>query len=1164
LGSFTIGQRKTSDELNKKYYKNNRMQALCFYNPIYLNKIVLIAKKLLLLIICLICFCSFVYPQVIKGIVSDKSTHKVIPFAAIYFSGTTVGTTADESGYFELSLLEDVSKPMTISSVGYYSITLTEYSLTQTLSIKLSPKVHELKGVVISGNKNENIRKENLPIFRKEFLGDTWNARYCKILNENDILLSYNSQNKTLKAFASNPLQIDNKALGYNLVYFLDNFELRNADHVMQYVGNYMFIPDNTTDSKQQQRYENKRRSAYLGSTMHFFRTLWENSLDSEEFIVRNPNGVKLSYNEFVVESDSINDGIPHKYIHYRGSLYVHYRDKISEMIINKEYVRFDANGFFDPLGIIWNGVMGQQRIADLLPFEYEFTDESDSQNATVDQTDTNSLPGYYQPSDQVFLHLDRNLYHPGDTIMFQAYVRNRRTGTFETRSISLYSFLLNHNHETIDSARFRVFNSTASGWLKVPDTIASGNYTVLAYTSRMMNYDPEFDFSVPIRIGKIRPVGQKSQMQVENADSLIHKLSKTKPIVDLRFLPEGGTCIYDIPQRMAFNAITSSGEILKIKGEVINQAGERISEFNSGTFGPGLIEFTPKQGNRYFASIEGDEFSGMKWPLPVPESSGVVIRVNNEVDGALDIRVNGRNIKGKTYLLTLTMNDVRMLSYDISLDSIFKMKISTEQFPAGTAYVTLFDSNQIPLAERLVFINDHKKLNIEINSSASVIQPGDVTELTLNATDHNRQNVSAILSVAVIDSITGYYKAFPISDIESTFLYDRDFYNKLPAQIKLRGLGIIDKDAVDLLLMTYGWRKFNVREYPKVKPDEELMNYDYIMFSCPEARKKDRSDIIIVPVEGSDIITIPLDKKGEALLLFDSLNPYVREVMVLHDEDSHTNNNPIKVTISENKYYNDKAKKECNNFFCESEIAFAGKEEPFSYPDSAININEVVVKAVKREVYANEYKEQYKYAHTTNLNSKDMETCVNFEDILIRYNPYFINTVTKEVVLRSGGTFYTSPPPALFVLDGSRVGYNYIMLADLPASEIASVTILKGSLGYNMYGAKGGIIFVSSKTALGQTHDENLIRKTEVVMKPISLFRTEIEYYIPTKEEIALPEFQKRPTVLWKNEIFLDGTSPVTIRYPNNMVKSRVMVIVNGVSLTNNIGSSSYGYSIK
>jgi hypothetical protein len=83
--------------------------------------------------------------------------------------------------------------------------------------------------------------------------------------------------------------------------------------------------------------------------------------------------------------------------------------------------------------------------------------------------------------------------------------------------------------------------------------------------------------------------------------------------------------------------------------------------------------------------------------------------------------------------------------------------------------------------------------------------------------------------------------------------------------------------------------------------------------------------------------------------------------------------------------------------------------------------------------------------------------------------------------------------------------------------------------------------------------------------MRSIRLFRTEIEYHIPTKEETdSIPGLQYRPTVLWMNEVYIDGKEPVKIRYPNNMAKGTAMVLVNGVSFTNRVGSNSYKYKIK
>src|SRR5512133_360047 len=104
------------------------------------------------------------------------------------------------------------------------------------------------------------------------------------------------------------------------------------------------------------------------------------------------------------------------------------------------------------------------------------------------------------QPPDQIFIHTDRNLYNTGDTIRFQAFIRDRQTGIIETPSISLFVLLLNSDHVTIDSARFRISYSTASGWLKIPEITPLGNYSILAYTSDQMNYSTEFAFRTPIR----------------------------------------------------------------------------------------------------------------------------------------------------------------------------------------------------------------------------------------------------------------------------------------------------------------------------------------------------------------------------------------------------------------------------------------------------------------------------------------------------------------------------------------------------------------------------------------------------------------------------------------------------------------------------------------
>jgi hypothetical protein len=177
--------------------------------------------------------------QIIKGTIKDKYSNDIINFASIYFSGTSMGINSDQSGFFELDVSKYTSMPLSISALGYLSVTLTQFYTDTTLQIYLIPKVFKLNEVVITAKANSKFRKAYLEIFKNEFLGTSQNAMNCKIKNEKDITLIMD--NGTLKAFASKPIQINNKALGYEITYYLDKFELSKKTKSLEFIGNIIF-----------------------------------------------------------------------------------------------------------------------------------------------------------------------------------------------------------------------------------------------------------------------------------------------------------------------------------------------------------------------------------------------------------------------------------------------------------------------------------------------------------------------------------------------------------------------------------------------------------------------------------------------------------------------------------------------------------------------------------------------------------------------------------------------------------------------------------------------------------------------------------------------------------------------------------------------------------
>jgi hypothetical protein len=309
------------------------------------------------------------YNQVIKGTIFDIKTKSAIYSASVYFNGTSIGTLSDENGNFQLDISKyHPSMPLTIRAIGYYSVTLKDFSTAKPNLVYMNPKLFELNEVKVNAKFHGLERSENLTIFRNEFLGTTGNAMNCKITNEDDIRFKYSANKDTLKAYATNPILIDNKALGYKITYYLDRFDYDKESKTCLYKGNIIFREDSTAKNAKKLYFERKRRQAYFGSKIHFFRALWVDGLNSAGFTVRNSANEVVNYKKIVFQKDSLT-----KYLKYPGALGISYFTKLSTSFIVSlnERVFFDSSGYFEPEGIMWEGEIARQRVADLIPNDY-------------------------------------------------------------------------------------------------------------------------------------------------------------------------------------------------------------------------------------------------------------------------------------------------------------------------------------------------------------------------------------------------------------------------------------------------------------------------------------------------------------------------------------------------------------------------------------------------------------------------------------------------------------------------------------------------------------------------------------------------------------------------------------------------------------------------
>ncbi|HZH65303.1 MAG TPA: carboxypeptidase-like regulatory domain-containing protein [Flavisolibacter sp.] len=222
----------------------------------------------------------------ISGTVSDAESGLPLEGASVFAQNTTKGTTTNKEGAFKI-YLEKGGYEINVSFTGYASKTINlEVAGDRTFNLRLDKADNTMSEVIIK-NSNEVADgwEKYGAFFVQHFIGATPNADSCVLLNPQALKFLYFKRNDRLKVLATEPLQIQNKALGYTLRYDLDSFVHFYKNEVNSYRGKCLYLPMEG-DSAQQGEWAKARKEAYLGSRLQFLRSYYDSTLAKEGFTV--------------------------------------------------------------------------------------------------------------------------------------------------------------------------------------------------------------------------------------------------------------------------------------------------------------------------------------------------------------------------------------------------------------------------------------------------------------------------------------------------------------------------------------------------------------------------------------------------------------------------------------------------------------------------------------------------------------------------------------------------------------------------------------------------------------------------------------------------------------------------------------------------------------
>lgn len=240
-------------------------------------------SPILLVYLMLLCLTTFAQGNfTISGIVRDDK--ETIPGAAVYLSGTKISTITNNEGKFSIGKLPAGNYDILIQVVGYlpYSKSITVSDKNIFIDVTIKANTLTLQEVIIKPDPN---RLAYLNMFKDYFIGLTPNAKECKILNSEVLIIDYDKQERKLTVSSNEFLIIENKALGYRIKYLLQNFEYDYRTRIVYFAG-FPFFEDMKGSKSKINRWNKKRNTAYYGSNQHFFKSLYEGTTEKEGFVI--------------------------------------------------------------------------------------------------------------------------------------------------------------------------------------------------------------------------------------------------------------------------------------------------------------------------------------------------------------------------------------------------------------------------------------------------------------------------------------------------------------------------------------------------------------------------------------------------------------------------------------------------------------------------------------------------------------------------------------------------------------------------------------------------------------------------------------------------------------------------------------------------------------
>lgn len=626
----------------------------------------------------------------------------------------------------------------------------------------------------------------------------------------------------------------------------------------------------------------------------------------------------------------------------------------------------------------------------------------------------------------------------------------------------------------------------------------------------------------------------------------------------DVAFFPEGGYIIPGSTSQVAFKALNPSGLGENISITLYNSKDEAILNAQSIRIGMGFFNFVPQPDETYYAVCQNESGISKRFDLPLPNKSATILSARL-IGSRLMVSVRKGETAPSEQLSLLIHNKGQMLYHDLWDPQTETFTIASKLLPSGIISILLLNEKKDILSERLIFsLKDEDLANTQSELSAPSYKQREHITLKVNLSEADSITIFDNFAVSVIDKKT--VEQDTTNTILSTLLLTSELNGFIESPGAYFSGTSIDKFGLDALMMTQGWKRYDVPKVikgeisePKLFLPEQyqeitgksdglfrslkegqislMASLDSLVSSeTTQADDKGRFEFKVEYPEGTTITIQSLSKKGGKHNLI-NIDP-------ITFPDNKFAAIPIKPFIA-NK----------TDFDLDSYLKQADQDYTQKNGIRTILLEEFTVTAQSKE----KYKESKYYSPiyaTGLLTAQDLEKrkTSSLRSLLITM-PGIIMKTDKVTTTRS-------EQPALFVINDMEYEDFFDRLDDIDVNSIDNIFVVRDNtalLGYHPN--TSGAVIINLKEGFDQTKIKSKSLNIDRIV-PLGFQKAEAfyspKYETPEQKDSEIPDL--RTTIYWKPNVQFNSEKEAVIDFYSADSSGSYLVTGEGVTVSGKI----------